>query len=291
MIRIEREWLSQVATNYLVRLKEFAKKNPRTTVGKIFKASPNEEEFDQLILCPPEKLQSYPSPTWIGSDKFVTAYRCFFGTEGSDKVNNALWFVQQLNIPVCPYCNRTYMFSVSHRPGKAKRNVRPELDHFFPKKTAKYSHLAISFYNLVPSCPQCNQLKGNTVFDYHPYFGSLKNSGDPSLKVSNAQIDNGEYLFPDNPIIGIENPNENTKTLALQELYAQHTDFVKEIMDKIQAYNADLYEPLISSFQGLSKTPEEIDRLIWGVYIDDEKQIKRPLSKLTIDILKQFDVL
>jgi hypothetical protein len=41
----------------------------------------------------------------------------------------------------------------------------------------------------------------------------------------------------------------------------------------------------------MGKTPEEKDRLIWGSYITDAEQIKRPMSKLTMDLLTQFGII
>ena len=66
---------------------------------------------------------------------------------------------------------------------------------------------------------------------------------------------------------------------------------MKEILDKIQAYNKDYYNSLVDSFQGMGKTQEEIDRLVWGNYIEEAKQEKRPLSKMTRDLLRQFGVI
>ena len=210
---------------------------------------------------------------------------------GEDGVNNALWLVNRLNITVCPYCNRTYTFTVNKKPDKAKRHVRPELDHFFPKSDPAYMHLAMSFYNLVPVCPQCNQLKGTNIFDYHPYYGSLIGQGRPRFEVEVVKDPEGKHLFPDKPILRLLNSSSDTDTLALADLYEQHEDYVKEILDKIQAYNLDALTPLVESFQGLGKTGEEIDRLIWGSYVEEGQLGKRPLSKLTRDLLEQFEVI
>ena len=55
----------------------------------------------------------------------------------------------------------------------------------------------------------------------------------------------------------------------MEELYHHHTDYAKEMLDKIIAYNASFYVPLVNKLQGMGRTPEKIDRLIWGKYIDD----------------------
>ena len=233
-------------------------------MGKIVKDL-SDDELEALILCPPEQLKGKKALGKVSSNRFQRAYYRYFTVKGIDGVNNAIWLMTKLNIKVCPYCNRTYTFIVKKKPKKANRQVRPELDHFFPK--SKYGHLALSFYNLVPSCSQCNHLKGDNEFDYHPYYGDLNGGEGPRIEVENVKRDAmGMLVFPDAPKLRLLGGNENTRILGLQELYEQHDDYAKEILDKIQAYNKDYYDSLVDSFQGMGKTQEEIDRLVWGNY-------------------------
>lgn len=288
MITIDRGRLDSLAKEYLSRLRDYGEVHKRSEVGKIVKEL-SVNDLEDLILCQPEQLKAFPAPKMMKAS-FLKAYYRYFATKGDDGVNNAIWLMTKLNINVCPYCNRIYTFTVKKKPKKAKRQVRPELDHFFPK--SRYNHLALSFYNLVPSCPQCNHLKGDNEFDYHPYYGDLKGKESPRIEVENVMKDaRGMLVFPDEPKVKIHNANENTRVLGLQELYEQHKDYVKEILDKIQAYNKDYYNSLVNSFQGMGKTQEEIDRLVWGNYIEEATQEKRPLSKMTRDLLRQFDVI
>lgn len=54
---------------------------------------------------------------------------------------------------------------------------------------------------------------------------------------------------PAAPKVRILDGNENTRVLGLPELYEQHNDYVKEILDKTLAYNKDYYKSLMDSFQ------------------------------------------
>lgn len=63
--------------------------------------------------------------------------------------------ISNLNISVCPYCNRNYIINFDEN-GK----TTAELDHFFSK--SKYPYLAICVYNLIPSCHTCNQRKSDS---------------------------------------------------------------------------------------------------------------------------------
>ncbi len=255
-------------------------------------AKVTDKELRALILCPPEQLASCPNHPKIKSDIFPKAYANFFYNcfiDNARTVNIAHWLTKRLKIRVCPYCNRTYTFTVEkvyQNTGKVVR-VKPEIDHFYPKSNKNYQHLALSFYNLIPSCPICNHAKKDEIFDYHPYVGNLASVGEPYFEVTLK--DGG--IFSDNPVAVLNNAPKNADTLALNELYEGHTDYVKELLDKIQAYNHSLYDPLITSFQMEGKTAEYIDQLIWGTYVDATQLDKRPLSKLTHDILRQFDIL
>lgn len=70
------------------------------------------------------------------------------------KESTAYWLQRQLEVKVCPYCNRMYTTTLF---GEDK--IRPDFDHFYPK--SKYPYLAVSLFNLIPSCSMCNKRKGN----------------------------------------------------------------------------------------------------------------------------------
>lgn len=296
MIRIDWKSLDSVAQEYVERLIEWAQLHPHSYLQTKILANKmmGHKGFRSLILCPPHLLPKHPYPSDIPGEHFLTTYHSFFSGTGKDGENNAIWLTKKLNLQVCPYCNRAYTFTVEKSQSKSKRTVRPEIDHFFPKSNPDYMHLAISFYNLIPSCPSCNHLKSTQIIDFHPYVGDLNNTkAQPkilvNLKTNNKTGDTS--LFPEKPTINIEPSNTNTQVLCLEELYKQHSDYAKELLDKIQAYNGALYHALIESFQSIGHTPEEIDRLIWGNYIEEENFTKRPLSKMTHDILEQFGIM
>ena len=82
---------------------------------------------------------------------------CFDFTKVAGKYGTtlcALW-----DLTVCPYC------AVERIEAYARLNMRPELDHFYPR--ARFPFLAVSLFNLIPSCVICNQkCKRN-----HPMLG------------------------------------------------------------------------------------------------------------------------
>lgn len=189
-------------------------------------------------------------------------------------INLAYHILNILDLRTCPYCNRNYTFSVY---GKKKR-VRPEFDHFYDKAT--YPILAVSFYNLVPSCPLCNHTKKNDSLHINPYFEEFKGM----FKIDK----DGHYKGYETKIA---NETEDMETLGLDALYEKHEDYVQEIFAKAQAYNEHARKALVESFQSANHSPQDVFDFVWGKNLETVRQINRPLSKLTRDVLQQAGVI
>ncbi len=66
----------------------------------------------------------------------------------------------RVGLTVCPYCNRNFIFNLDNdEKGDGVIKVKGQIDHFFPQD--KYPILALSYYNLIPSCQTCNFVKSN----------------------------------------------------------------------------------------------------------------------------------
>jgi len=195
-------------------------------------------------------------------------------------------FVKQLNLKTCPYCNRNYTFVVEGKNGK----LRPEIDHFYPK--SKYPFLAMSFYNLIPSCSSCNHTKSDKdSFDLelvNPYDieeNNVKFSYTPKT-IDFLQIKDEKYDF-DNFEINIDGIYSNIKLFKLEELYVQHKDIVLDLLVKKVTYPESYIQDLSKEFGFES---DEIYRFIFCNYSTPEEFNKRPLSKLTRDIVEDLKI-
>lgn len=189
-------------------------------------------------------------------------------------VSIAYYFFLKLNIRTCPYCNRNYTFTIH---GNVKK-TRPEYDHFYAK--SNYPLLAVSFYNLVPSCHTCNHIKLDDSLFINPFFHGFKGRFTMTY--------DGHYEGYKAKI------NEETKdmsVLGLDQLYPLHDDYVQEIFDKANSYNKHAREALINSFQGAGESPSKVFEFVWGKNMEEARHINRPLSKLTHDILEQVGVI
>ncbi|WP_404318823.1 hypothetical protein [Malaciobacter canalis] len=193
-------------------------------------------------------------------------------------------FVQDLNLKSCPYCNRNYTFVVDEKNGK----LRPEIDHFYPKSI--YPFLAMSFYNLIPSCSICNHTKKDKVnLDLlNPYEikeNDFKLTYTPN-DIDFFNIEKEKYNY-DNFEIDFVSTNKNIETFKLKELYKQHKDIVLELLIK-KAYYPKSY---IEELKGFGFSEDEIYRYLLGNYKKDEDLHKRPLSKLIKDISEELDLI
>lgn len=186
-------------------------------------------------------------------------------------------FVEELQVTVCPYCNRNFVNSTNKR-------TMCDLDHFFDKDT--YPILAVSFYNLVPVCHACNHVKGSKKISYSPHN---KNFNTDDLLSFDFYINGADFLY-DSRHIGIEINyssifKENIKKLKLKEVYQIHSDIVQECIKKVIVFNPDYLNYLYNTYEGLFEDEEELYKIVFGNYLEESAYGKRPLSKLTKDIL------
>lgn len=195
------------------------------------------------------------------------------------------YLIEQLNITTCPYCNRNFINS--------HKNIKTcQLDHFFDKST--YPILAVSFYNLIPSCPSCNHRKGTKQLSYSPH--DMNYSTDKLLEFSydilnSDYINNPKSITIDIESLGDKKIDDNISALELIQLYQIHTDIVQELIKKKVIFSEEYINKLEKMFPDVINSSEEVKRLLYGNYLDESEYSKRPLSKLTRDICLQLGIL
>jgi len=189
-------------------------------------------------------------------------------------------FVEELQVTVCPYCNRNFVNSTYKR-------TMCDLDHFYDKET--YPILAVSFYNLVPVCHACNHAKASNAISYSPHNTKFNTDDLLSFDFYIGGID----YWVDNKQIGIEidcsrELESNVQELKLREVYQIHSDIVQECIKKAIMFNPDYMTDLFNTYNGLFESEEELYRIVFGNYMEESSYGKRPLSKLTKDILSKL---
>lgn len=280
MIKISVNNIEQICYNYTeyVLSKGFKKNNI------YFDYLHDSTNFRRFISCPPDKLceiindfnQYFPQID-LGSEDWISFKNYMIGQYETMRKEYSYKLLDELNIKVCPYCNRQYTFVVNK-----KKKISPQFDHFFNK--SDYPYLALSFYNLIPCCPTCNHTKGCDSIKINPYISGF---GEGVIKIDNLFncMTHGEGW---NIIIDTDDDcSTNVEAFALSELYEQHKDYAEEIVLKAVANEKSYLEGLKNTFHEMNLSDDMIERVLWGNYLNEDDFAKRPLSKMASDIIKQ----
>lgn len=200
----------------------------------------------------------------------------------------------------CTYCNRQYTFTVGKvtEKGKIVSKVRPQFDHWFAHR--QYPLLGLSFYNLIPSCSVCNSsVKGSAHYSLkthiHPYTNP---DSDPDFKfVPTLEYMDTLHASEWSVLLGRKRNGKEDKTitdLSLDEIYEKHGPLeVKDIMDFEIKNNSTYLKTLFDKVcvdLGMKYTREDVFRMMFGVEVDIEKTLDRPLSKLKRDVLEWLGI-
>jgi hypothetical protein len=202
---------------------------------------------------------------------------------------------KKLNVKTCPYCNRNYTVTVADTKNRV---VRPDFDHFFPRK--QYPLLSLSFYNLIPSCSICNRtIKNQAKITYGKYIHPYEEGFGEALKINffPKNTDSAVGIKTDFDILTITNAIqmekaqrclESFRLFKLKELYEEsHNTEIADIIRKHSVSNGRYLEMLNEAFPNLGSF-EELYRIAFGNYYSEDALEKRPLSKLVRDIVEQL---
>lgn len=193
-----------------------------------------------------------------------------------------------LGCNVCIYCGRMYTTTIFNGPDKL---VRPAFDHYFPK--SENPLMALSFYNLIPSCNYCNSsIKGKRELDenihYHPY-------------IDNPKTINQDFKFSYTPVQGnssgiitLKTQNkakETTDFFYTEAVYQSHNEFeLKSFLEKRTKYPKSNMNTLIASFEAIGMNRKDFYKLLLGedIGLPYSEELKRPLFKLKNDLAKEI---
>jgi hypothetical protein len=205
-------------------------------------------------------------------------------------------FADRLQVNTCPYCNRNYTVTVI----KKKRTiVRPDFDHFFPQ--SEYPLLALSFYNLIPSCLLCNRtIKGFKSISLGKYIHPYQESYGVDLKINYFPKDTDSALgikrnLDIRVLLSKTNATKARRCEAtfnlfkLKEIYeVSHLDEISDIIRKYHISGGRYLKILRTEFPKLGSL-EELYKIAFGNYYHEDEFENRPLAKLTKDMVEQLN--
>lgn len=218
---------------------------------------------------------------------YIFNYDSFRGITSESQFSGFL-LSKKLGIDCCPYCNRHY---TTTNIVYTDKKVFPEFDHFYHK--SEYPLLAISFYNLIPSCNVCNThfkgAKNSVRYNlFHPYTvvkPNHLNFKDFPNDVKSLYGRSGNITLQINYN---ESPTENVKLansiyfFGIIELYERsHTDLIKDFIYKKLAFGKTYMDQLQNTYK---MSFEDSYRIVFETNFEEEKLHKRPFSKLKKDI-------
>jgi hypothetical protein len=283
----------------------------RTKYINLLNQLSNEDNLKHLILAEAEdllKTQKLFCQSWFNGEttnfiKDLIPYDDFIKKETVPF--NAYDLVNLLKVNVCPYCNRVYTNTII---GKGRKQIiRPTLDHYFLQ--SQYPLLGLSFYNLIPACHYCNSnLKGAIPFSLdlhmHPYiegFGQDATFDYSQIAYYPDKSDQRNYevvlkgnihrshekhhkIFGD----GIDPNTGNANVFKLIEIYQGHADVVGELIAKSDKNSPYYAANIVKMLASLGATKREFYRFYFANYLLEKDFNKRPLAKLTKDIVAKY---
>ncbi|MBL4648249.1 MAG: hypothetical protein JKY03_00855, partial [Aureispira sp.] len=179
-----------------------------------------------------------------------------------------------------------------------------DFDHFLDKATCPY--FSLSLYNLIPSCKVCNSCyKGTEPFDSKTHIHPYKEGFGDDCKFT-LTIQDVDFITQNTAAISLnleiqeaikstdkaKQIQGNLNAFKLNDRYQNHKDYALELIHKNIVYNEDYVDSLYQQYEGtLFKNREDVLRLITTNYIEEQDLGKRPLAKLTRDIVEGLDLI
>lgn len=236
-------------------------------------------EFESLIILYENTLRGM-SEKFISDFKFYIENKINYSNFSTKKIKewDAYTLCKKSRIKTCPYCNLSYAHTIYR---DADKKLRPTLDHFFCKKD--YPFLALSLYNLVPSCYICNSsLKGDENFFHKKHLYPFS---DQELKLT---IENINYFkFRNHTVAKIKvqcntaEANNSASTFEIKDRYEYIEDEISPIIRALVNYkNA---KPRFISATAYQMT---IDMLCH--HVDEKNYRNKIMGKLILSVRKHF---
>lgn len=224
-------------------------------------------------------------------DEQKKSIKKIFNYQGKFQKHISDLFKKHLDIHTCYYCNIDFINIFK----KTNKNLLTgyTLDHIANK--AKYPYLAISLYNLMPTCYICNSklkkehdigecVPTSSAFNFDDKVKFKTFMSNPTLQIDSVD-DFGLLLKEDFTNIY----TKYIDVLALEGRYEYHKYKVIEMIQKRKKYPDSRINELAVLTE---KTEEQVKQDLFGEYLfEDDTLHKRPLSKLIKDISIELGLL
>lgn len=302
--RIKKEYLEKVKELFLDKRYKKDKNKEESKRDKLFEAINKEltelgikESLEEIFIADFEILKKVKD-TYDKNKKVFESYKNNKDAERKNKyikgsiyeelyrkfnLLDKSWLIRNLGVTVCPYCNRSFI-------NNRNKSTVAQLDHFYPR--SKYPIFSLSLCNLIPSCYACNHIKRDKEISASPYDKNIK--FDKEVKFSYIPL-SADYLEDSNELKIIversDKVSQNITNMKIEDAYQLNTDYILELIKKAKIYNKEFKKELFEQYGDIISSEEDLNRLLYGNYLNREDVGKRPLAKLTYDILEELEAI
>lgn len=263
--------------------------------------------FSDIIFVEPEKIKSLTNKielriieqSKVKYKEIKKKKKFIYGARGElneifDYTNKfqgfiSKFFEKELETRTCYFCNIHYVNEYQVDEEKYKNEFT--LDHYYDK--GSYPYLALSLYNLIPSCYVCNSKLKKTI-ELDVFAPNSKTFDfDKKVKFKLHLSDNCKDLnikSKDDIAIPLKENYSNEyekyiKVFKLNERYQAHKDIVFEMLQNAERYP----ESRLKELQDLTGIPyQEIKKDIFKLIDDGVDLSKEPFSKLRKDMADEL---
>lgn len=198
----------------------------------------------------------------------------------------------------CPYCNSDLVYAIDVEDG-GNHEIKSAFDHYFPR--GRYPFLSVSLYNLIPACFRCNsQLKRDHFAELlkipHPYRENLADlSRFVPCVTSSACFYSDSHDDELSLYLRAKRRSDDLRVadyahlFKLNEVYSQlHSNEAGDAIRKSVAYSSEYIATMRKCFATSGIMNVDIERVLFGVKLDEDRIDANRLSKMIGDIRNQF---
>ena len=224
-----------------------------------------------------------------------------FKYDGKFQPKIASFFEKHLNPRTCYYCNIDYI-NIYEQQEKNKKEFKNKftLDHFIDK--GDYPYLALSIFNLIPSCYACNSKIKKSVKFYsneklkntNPFLETFEFHKKVKFKLllddscKNLHIKSKDDIDITLKEQFTDKYDKYIEIFKLNERYKAHKDIVFDMIQKAELYP----ESRLKELENLTGIPfQQIKKDIFNLIDENEDLSKQPFSKLIVDMSKELGIL
>lgn len=220
-----------------------------------------------------------------GKQKILTFANWLIEAMDYNRARTVYWkYAKKMNIHTCIYCNVQYVDVFTNKNGKVESTST--IDHY--KSKIDYPFLCTSFFNFIPCCSHCNQVKSKNDIPFYLYIKKGVKPEEVLFSLRSTSVINYFRTFQaDDLDIELTDSNDThneayINRLNLKKIYNEHVDVAEEIIWHSIVYTKSLQDSLKEQFKFLNSI--DFKRFMLGTYASPNEIFMRPLTKMQQDL-------